>query len=102
MAGGVYDSQNFEQLYLHIALSIKRLKKSCIPQKTSRKYIILGTLGKKWPFWRFLINKCGKPPILVPFLYMLGGVGAYLIPLTPSTTIRCPGALPKLPTMVVA
>ncbi len=42
-AGGVYDFQNFEQEIPNIALSDKKMYNSCIPQKTSQKYILLST-----------------------------------------------------------
>ncbi len=36
----------------------------------------------------------GDLPFLAPFLYIAGGVGAYLPPLTPSATTPCPGTPP--------
>ncbi len=41
-AGGVYDFRNFEEVYLCNDLS-SELQNSCIPQKTSREYILLST-----------------------------------------------------------
>jgi hypothetical protein len=40
------------------------------------------------------IFKCGKPPVFGAFLYIFGSLGAYLPPLTPSSTTRCPGTPP--------
>jgi hypothetical protein len=38
----------------------------------SREYICLVLLSKKLRFWWFLVNKCGKAAVLVPFLYIPG------------------------------
>ncbi len=38
-AGGVYDFRNFEKVYLCNGLS-SNLQISCVPQKTSREYIL--------------------------------------------------------------
>jgi hypothetical protein len=45
-AGGVYDFQNFEKVYLCNGLS-SELQNLCIPQKTSREYILLNTSEQK-------------------------------------------------------
>ncbi len=42
-AGGVYDFRSFEEVYLCNGLS-SELQNSCMPQKTSREYILLSTL----------------------------------------------------------
>jgi hypothetical protein len=42
-AGGIYVFRNFEQVYLHHALS----KEKYIPQKTSWEYIFLSTFKSK-------------------------------------------------------
>ncbi len=48
-AGGVYDFQNFEEVYLCNGLS-SELQNFCIPQKTSCEYILLSTLEQKTAF----------------------------------------------------
>ncbi len=48
-AGGIYDLWNFEEIYLCIGLS-SDLQNLCIPQKTSREYILLNTLEQKTAF----------------------------------------------------
>ncbi len=48
-AGGVYELRNFEEVYLCNGLS-SELQNSCIPQKTSREYILLSTLERKTAF----------------------------------------------------
>ncbi len=45
-AGGVYDFQNFKEIYLRSGFS-SDLQNSCIPQKMSREYILLITLERK-------------------------------------------------------
>jgi hypothetical protein len=52
-AGGVYDFRNFEEVYLCNGLS-SELQNSCIPQKKSRKYILLSTYARKTAFWQFI------------------------------------------------
>jgi hypothetical protein len=49
-AGGIYDFRNFEEVYLCNGLS-NELQNLCIPQKTSREYILLRTLEQKMAFW---------------------------------------------------
>ncbi len=51
--GWVYDFRNFEEVNLCNGLS-SELQNSCIPQKTSREYILLSTLNEKWRFWQFI------------------------------------------------
>jgi hypothetical protein len=48
-AGGVYDFRNFEVCNV---LS-SELGNSCIPQKTSREYILLSTFERKTAFFFF-------------------------------------------------
>jgi hypothetical protein len=48
-AGGVHDFRNFEEVYLCNDLS-SELQNLCIPQKTSREYILLSTLEQKTAF----------------------------------------------------
>ncbi len=47
-ARGVYDSRNFEQFQLKIALSNINFKNSSIPHKTSYKYILLKVLSSEF------------------------------------------------------
>jgi hypothetical protein len=49
---------------------------------------------KKNLFSDFQINKCGKSPVIFAVSYIPGSLGAYLPPLTPSTTTSCPGIPP--------
>jgi hypothetical protein len=58
-AGGVYDFQNFEEVYLCNGLS-SELQNSCIPQKTSREYILLSTLERKTAFSAIYRPKCAR------------------------------------------
>jgi hypothetical protein len=49
VAGGVYDFRNLKEIYLCNGLS-SDLQNLCIPQKTSREYILLNTLERKMAF----------------------------------------------------
>ncbi len=55
-------------------------------------------MSEKRHFQRFLSQKVqGRKPLFsVPFLCISAGVGAYLPPLTPFTTIPCLGTLPPI------
>jgi hypothetical protein len=55
---------------------------------TSWKYIILGT------FEQFLSHKVRETPVFGAVFVIFGRLGAYLPPLTPSTTTPCPGTTP--------
>ncbi len=69
-AGGVYDFRNFEEVYLCNGLS-SELQNSCIPRKTSRKYILLSTLERKTAF---LAIYSPKRPQNRPFFAVFGNL----------------------------
>jgi hypothetical protein len=62
-AGGVYDFQNFEKVFLCNGLS-SDLQNSCIPRKTPFEYILLSTLERKTAFLAIYRQ---KPPRNRPF-----------------------------------
>jgi hypothetical protein len=45
-------------------------------------------------FWQFLSHKGAKLPVFGTILVIFGQLGAYMPPLTPSTTTPCPGTPP--------
>jgi hypothetical protein len=88
-AGGVYDFQNFEEVYLCNGLS-SEFQNSCIPRKTSREYILLSTYERKTAF-----SYIYKPlPFFCRFCIFRTAWKAYLTSMTPSTTTPGPGAPP--------
>jgi hypothetical protein len=56
-SGGVYDFQNFEEVYLCNGLS-SEFQNSCIPRKMSREYILLSTSKQKTAFSANYLPKC--------------------------------------------
>jgi hypothetical protein len=63
--------------------------------KNSWEYILLSTFEQKTLFSAVYRPKSVRNcPVFCRFLYIPGGMGAYLTPLTPSTTTPCLGTPP--------
>jgi hypothetical protein len=94
VAGGIYDFQNFEEVYLCNGLS-SELQNSCIPQKTSHEYILLSTSERKTVF--SAIYRPKRPqnrPFFCRFWLFRMAVKVYVTSMNLSTTIPGPGTPP--------
>jgi hypothetical protein len=66
-----------------------------VSSRKSWEFILLSTFEQKTAF--LVISKpknAGNHPFFPSFLFISGGMGAYLTPLTPFTTIPCPAIPP--------
>ncbi len=72
-AGGVYDFQNFEEVYLCNGLS-SELQNLCISWKTSLEYILLSTYEWKTAFSAIYKPKCAQNRPFLPFLHISGSL----------------------------
>jgi hypothetical protein len=59
--------------------------------KKSQEYILLSAIEQKTAFSAIYKPKLHQTACFLPFSLILGGMGAYLSPLTPSTTTPGPG-----------
>jgi hypothetical protein len=93
-AGGVYDFQNFEEVYLCNGLS-SDLQNSCVPQKTSREYILLNTLERKTVFSAsYRPKRARNRPFFRRFSLFRTAVKVYMTSMKLSTTTPGPGTSP--------
>jgi hypothetical protein len=93
-AGGVYDFQNFEEVYLCNGLS-RELQNSCISQKTSREYILLSTLERKTAFSAIYRPKRPRNrPFFCRFWLFRTAVKVNMTSMNLSTTTPGPGTPP--------
>jgi hypothetical protein len=93
-AGGVNDFRNFEEVFFCNGLS-SDLQNLCIPQKTSREYILLSTFERKTAFSAIYKPKCSQDrPLLRHFRLFRAALKSYLASVIPSTTTPGPGTPP--------
>ncbi len=93
-AGGVYDFQNFEEVYLCNGLR-SELQNSFIPQKTSREYILLSTLERKMPFSAiYRPIRAQNRPFFRRFWLFCTAVKVYMTSMNLSTITPRPGTPP--------
>jgi hypothetical protein len=93
-AGGVYDFQNFEEVYICNGLSSK-LQNSCVSQKTSRVYILLSTLERKTAFFASYRPKCARNRLFFRRFWLFRtAVKVYMTSMKLSNTTPGPGTPP--------
>jgi hypothetical protein len=93
-AGGVNDFRNFEEVYLCNGLS-SNLQNSCVPQKTSREYILLNTLEQKTAFFTsYRPKRAQNRPFFRRFWLFRTAVMVYMTSMKLSTTTPGPGTPP--------
>jgi hypothetical protein len=93
-AGGVYDFRYFEEVYLCNGLS-SDLQNSCVPQKTSREYILLITLDQKTAFSASYRPKHARNrPFFRRFWLFRTAVKVHMTSMKLSTTTPRPGTPP--------
>jgi hypothetical protein len=94
VAGGVYDFQNFEEVYLCNGLS-SNLQNLCVPQKTSREYILLNALEQKTAFFAsYRPKRAWNCPFFRRFWRFRTAVKVYMTSMKLSTTTPGPGTPP--------